>query len=204
MIYGILGGGQLGMMLIRYGFEKHPHFGALKISVLDPKGADCSVARCFEGYNNIQIIQGDLQSAEDVIQFGMKCDVLTWEIEHINIDALIYLEEEKQKRFIPRVSVLKTIQDKGLQKRFFLDHGIPTAAFVLSDKGDTSGWMTDFGEKVVLKHRKHGYDGRGVEIVSLQESRHRITCSTVIEKYIGEKTEVSVIIGKSLEGKQGN
>jgi len=95
-------------------------------------------------------------------------DVLTWEIEHIGVDTLIELESQG-KTIIPKPGVLKIIQDKGIQKEYFVSHGIPTAPFVLKNQNDA--WDLDrfTGEKVVLKSRTGGYDGKGVAIVSKKD-----------------------------------
>jgi len=119
---GIIGGGQLGMMTIEAKFPSLP----VEFVVLE-QSADCPAAPISN-----QFIAGSLKSEADIRTLAEASDVLTWEIEHINVDALVQLEKEG-KTIIPKPSVLQTIQDKGIQKQFFQQHNIPTAPFALCD-----------------------------------------------------------------------
>lgn len=114
---GILGGGQLGKMML-YDTRKYD----IQTYVLDPsEEAPCKIA-C----NHFE--QGDLLDYEAVLAFGRKVDILTFEIESVNVDALETLEKEGIKVF-PQPAVLRNIQDKGVQKDFYKKHQIPTASY---------------------------------------------------------------------------
>ncbi|MFN7015244.1 MAG: 5-(carboxyamino)imidazole ribonucleotide synthase, partial [Bacteroidia bacterium] len=116
---GILGGGQLGKMFLQKGYDFN-----LDFFVLDPD-ANCS---CSKICNNF--IQGDFKDFDTVYNFGKQIDLITIEIEHVNIEALEKLEKEGKKVF-PQPAVLRIIQDKGLQKEFYKQNNIPTSPFVL-------------------------------------------------------------------------
>jgi 5-(carboxyamino)imidazole ribonucleotide synthase len=120
---GILGGGQLGRMLIQkavdYNFTVH---------VLDPDPD----APCRDLCSRFVI--GNFKKFEDVMEFGREVDIITVEIEHVNVDALEELERQGKKVF-PQPRVLKVIQDKGLQKEFYRINSIPTAEFRLINTG---------------------------------------------------------------------
>ena len=120
---GILGGGQLGKMLAIEAANWH-----LPIYILDQDQQFPAVpyAPFFQA--------GDFKNFDDVVQFGKKVDILTIEIEQINVDALFYLEKEGVKVY-PKPSTVKVIQDKGLQKMFYQERDIPTAGFQLFDDG---------------------------------------------------------------------
>ena len=150
---GIIGGGQLGRMMIEESLRLNNDF-----NILD--AADCSCSALAKNH-----IVGKLTDAEAIKKLADISDVLTFEIEHINVDVLIELEEGG-KEIIPSPKVLKVIQDKGIQKEFFVTHNIPTAPFVLVNT--TEDWLSAInkfgGEKLVAKTRKDGYDGKGVTI----------------------------------------
>lgn len=116
---GILGGGQLGKMLAIEAANWH-----LPIYILDQDHQFPAVpyAPFFQA--------GDFKNFDDVVQFGKKVDILTIEIEQINVDALFYLEKEGVKVY-PKPSTVQVIQDKGLQKMFYKERDIPTAEFQL-------------------------------------------------------------------------
>jgi 5-(carboxyamino)imidazole ribonucleotide synthase len=144
---GIIGGGQLGRMMIeetlRYNIE---------INTLDAAGSPC------EGLSATHIT-GSLKDAEAIKQLAAISDVLTYEIEHINIDALFELEKQG-KEIIPSPKVLHIIQDKGLQKQFFEDYNLPTGRFMLVET--EAEWLEAIeklgSEKLVAKTRTEGYD----------------------------------------------
>ena len=114
---GILGGGQLGKMLLN-----DTRKFDIYTCVLDPSSeAPCKIA-CNEFF------QGDLMDFDTVYQFGKKVDVLTIEIENVNVDALDKLEKEGTKVY-PTSKTLRTIQNKAKQKLFYVDHNLPSAPF---------------------------------------------------------------------------
>ncbi|ALM07910.1 phosphoribosylaminoimidazole carboxylase [Sediminicola sp. YIK13] len=189
---GILGGGQLGKMML-YETRKFD----IHTKVLDPsKEAPCKIS-C----NEFQ--QGDLMDYDTVYNFGKKVDVLTIEIENINLDALEQLEEEGIKVYPPS-QTLRTIQNKATQKLFYVDHDIPTAAFSrfahtseIEDSISNGGMEFPF----VWKCTKFGYDGQGVKVVrSLKDLDGLPNVECIAEKMIPFKNELAVIVVRNPSG----
>lgn len=189
---GILGGGQLGKMLAIEAANWH-----LPIYILDQGHQFPAVpyAPFFQA--------GDFKSFDDVVQFGRKIDILTIEIEQINVDALFYLEKEGIKVY-PKPSTVKIIQDKGLQKMFYLERDIPTAGFQLFDgekdiKEALKSNQITF--PFVQKSRKDGYDGKGVVVVSSETDLvNLLDCPSIIEEQINIKSEISILVARSASG----
>ncbi|MDG2421898.1 MAG: 5-(carboxyamino)imidazole ribonucleotide synthase [Gammaproteobacteria bacterium] len=185
---GIIGGGQLGRMLL----QACPNFN-LHTCVLDPSaGGPC------HGLAN-EYTQGSLQDYETVYKFGKQADLLTIEIENVNIAALYQLEKEGVTVY-PQPSVIEIIQDKRVQKQFYLDHNIPTAEFVLvnnrADIKTHSGFLPAFN-----KLGKGGYDGGGV--ISLKDTADidkAFDDYGLLEKTIEVATEISVIAARNSLG----
>ncbi len=142
---------------------------------------------------------GDLQDEETVYQFGKKVDILTIEIEKVNVDALERLEAEGVPVF-PQPSVIRTIQDKGLQKRFYVENNIPTADFKMVDSKGQIMEHEDF-LPVFQKLRKDGYDGRGVQrINTLDDLDKAFEQPSLIEKLVDFDKEISVIVARNTKG----
>ena len=185
---GILGGGQLGRMMIQAGMNFNLH-----ISVLDPdKDAPCkSIADVFQ--------TGSLADFNTIYEFGKNADVLTIEIEHVNVEALEILEREGVKVF-PQPQIIKTIQDKGLQKLFYQEQGIPTSAFhLIESKADLSrhAAFLPFFQKL----RKGGYDGKGVQrIASQADFSKAFDAPSVLEMQVDIEKELSVIVARNERG----
>ena len=190
---GIIGGGQLGMMTIEAKFPSLP----VEFVVLE-QSADCPAAPISN-----QFIAGSLKSEADIRTLAEASDVLTWEIEHINVDALVQLEKEG-KTIIPKPSVLQTIQDKGIQKQFFQQHNIPTAPFALCDAQTiTEALLSQFpGEQIVIKTRTGGYDGKGVAILNKSEALQSMPFSgnLLIESFVPNALEIAVIVAIAQDG----
>ena len=190
---GIIGGGQLGMMTIEAKFPSLP----VEFVVLE-QSADCPAAPISN-----QFIAGSLKSEADIRTLAEASDVLTWEIEHINVDALVQLEKEG-KTIIPKPSVLQTIQDKGIQKQFFQQHNIPTAPFALCDAQTiTEALLSQFpGEQIVIKTRTGGYDGKGVAILNKSEALQSMPFSgnILIESFVPNALEIAVIVAIAQDG----
>jgi len=190
---GIIGGGQLGMMTIEAKFPSLP----VEFVVLE-QSADCPAAPISN-----QFIAGSLKSEADIRTLAEASDVLTWEIEHINVDALVQLEKEG-KTIIPKPSVLQTIQDKGIQKQFFQQHNIPTAPFALCDaQSITEALLSQFpGEQIVIKTRTGGYDGKGVAILNKSEALQSMPFSgnILIESFVPNALEIAVIVAIAQDG----
>ncbi|MDP6922878.1 MAG: 5-(carboxyamino)imidazole ribonucleotide synthase [Lutibacter sp.] len=187
---GILGGGQLGKMLLT-ATQQLDIFTA----VLDPSAqAPCALI-------SDAFVEGDLMDFDTVYQFGKSVDLLTIEIEHINIDALYKLEEEGLEIY-PQPKVLATIQHKGKQKDFFGKHQIPTAAY----KRFSSGAALKKNPPVlpfVWKSAQFGYDGTGVKIVrTLAELETLPEVECLIEELVPFKNELAVIVARNKAGER--
>lgn len=185
---GVVGGGQLGRMLIQEAANYDVH-----IHCLDPDpNAPCrSLAHSFT--------VGSLQDYETVYQFGKDKDVITVEIEHINIDALEQLEREGKKVF-PQPRVLRIVQDKGLQKAFYQEHNIATAPFYLVDnKAEIDSFIPEF--PFMQKMRKGGYDGKGVTPLRTEKDLAKaFDVPSVLEKMVDFDKELSVIVARNEKG----
>ncbi len=185
---GILGGGQLGRMLIQQAINYNIH-----ISSLDPD----SNAPCKDIASNFTV--GSLNDYDTVYAFGKQVNMLTIEIEHVNVEALMKLEEEGVLVF-PQPSVLKMIQDKGLQKQFYADNDIPTPEYYLIErKSDIATHANKF--PFFQKLRKGGYDGKGVvKLSDPTKLNDAFDAPSVLEKLVDFKKEISVIVARNQQG----
>lgn len=189
---GILGGGQLGKMLL-YETRKYD----VRTHVLDPSAeAPCRIA-CdrFE--------QGDLMDFDTVYRFGKNVGLLTFEIEGVNVDALEKLEQEGVQVY-PSSDTLRKIQDKGVQKQFYKDHKIPTSPFKRYDdkyKLNEAIVRKELHYPFVWKSCTGGYDGKGVSIIRDAEDLIPLPDSACIaEKLVPFKNELAVIVARSPQG----
>lgn len=185
---GLLGGGQLGRMLMQKAIDWN-----LQIAILDP----AKDAPCAHLTPDFQV--GDLKDHETVLAFGRDKDIITIEFEDVNSDALAQLEKEGVKVF-PQPRVLKIIQDKGLQKLFYQEHDIPTAPFALVEKADEikdSGIPFPFFQKL----RTSGYDGYGVRKMKDEAAlTNSFDKPSVIEAMANLEKELSVIVSRNERG----
>ncbi|MBL7924433.1 MAG: 5-(carboxyamino)imidazole ribonucleotide synthase [Bacteroidia bacterium] len=185
---GILGGGQLGRMLIQEAINLN-----ISTSVMDPDAS----APCR--YLCERFVHADFRSEEEVYRFGRECSLLTVEIEHVNTRALMRLEAEGIPVY-PQPQLLQMVQDKGLQKEFYVSHGIPTAAFVLvKDKAE----LQKMGAHLpgMLKLRKGGYDGKGVmKMKSAADLEMAFDGPCVLEELVDFSMEISVIVSRNRLG----
>ncbi|MAU26374.1 MAG: 5-(carboxyamino)imidazole ribonucleotide synthase [Muricauda sp.] len=189
---GILGGGQLGKMLL---YETRKWDIYTKVMDASPQ-APCKIA-CNE------FVLGDLMDFDAVLAFGKDVDVLTIEIENVNVDALEKLEEEGVKVY-PPPKALRTIQNKAQQKLFYVDNNIPTANFSrfayaseIKDSVENGGLEFPF----VWKSAQFGYDGQGVKIVRKTDDLDGLPPGECItEKMVDFKNELAVIVAKSSSG----
>ncbi|UZH54302.1 5-(carboxyamino)imidazole ribonucleotide synthase [Salinimicrobium tongyeongense] len=189
---GILGGGQLGKMLL-YETRKFD----IRTIVLDPSAeAPCRIA-CDE------FTRGDLMDFDTVVNFGRKADVLTFEIEAVNVEALEKLESEGKKVY-PSSKTLKKIQDKAVQKDFFRSHEIPTANFQKYPSKMAFLEALQKGEislPLVWKSTTGGYDGKGVAVVKdLQTAEDLPETACIAEDLIPFKNELAVIVARNPSG----
>jgi 5-(carboxyamino)imidazole ribonucleotide synthase len=189
---GILGGGQLGRMLLAETQKFDIHTAVLESNKNAPCAAICN-----------EFVVGNLLDFDAVYNFGKKVDLLTIEIENINLDALDRLEAEGLKIF-PKPKDLRIIQSKAIQKKFYLKHQIPTAAFdhfeyfkELKQSYENKSITFPF----VWKAARFGYDGNGVKVVRNIEDLNRLPNEECItEELIPFKNELAVIVARNEDG----
>ncbi len=185
---GVLGGGQLGLMLLQAAIDWN-----LNISILDPDpNAPCAelvhVFRC-----------GDLQDFQTVYDFGLAMDVITIEIEKVNVDALEALERAGKKVF-PQPHVLRIIQNKRRQKQFYRDNHLPTADFILTQNQADAALYPDF-LPAFHKLGRDGYDGRGVQrLDSPTDFAKAFDAPGLLEKAVDFDKELAVIVARNERG----
>lgn len=185
---GIIGGGQLGAMLIRYAID----FG-LNVSVLDnDHKAPCSkYSTLFQ--------KGDPLNYDDVVDFGRHLDVVTIEKESVNVSALKKLKEMGVKVY-PSPETLEIIQDKYLQKQHLREHNIPVVmGWLVKDKEE----LSHFSDKLpgILKRCTQGYDGKGVlKIKTAEDLANEFLGPYVLEELVDIKQEISVIVSRNESG----
>lgn len=189
---GILGGGQLGKMLL----TETRKFD-IYTCVLDPSNeAPCKIA-CNE------FTQGNLMDYDTVFNFGKQVDVLTIEIENVNVDALHDLEKEGVKVYPPAKSIA-TIQNKAKQKLFYVDHNLPTAEFLrfaYKDEIFTALKHETIDFPFVWKSAQFGYDGNGVKIVRSHSDLDELpNVECITEQLIPFKNELAVIVARNAKG----
>lgn len=188
MRIGIVGGGQLGRMFIQnalnYGHE---------IVTLDPDPeAPCS------GISH-EFICADRNDEEAVYTMGKSCDVVTIEIENVSIAALKRLEAEGVKVF-PQPRILEMVKDKGAQKLFYQEHGIPTAPFALVESKEEINEHLDL-LPVMQKMRVGGYDGKGVTPVKGPEDiENGFDAPSVLEQWVDYEVELAVLVARNEAG----
>lgn len=184
---GILGGGQLGRMLIQSGIDLNISF-----AILDPDpNAPCSQLATFSA--------AKLTDYEAVIKFGEQCDLLTIEIENVNTQALFELERRGKKVF-PQPRVIELIQNKQRQKEFYKDNKIPTAEFILTkNKADVLTHQSFL--PAVNKLATEGYDGRGVQMLRTEKDLEKaFDAPGLLEKLIDFDKEIAIIVAKNESG----
>ena len=185
---GILGGGQLGRMLLQaaanYPVETH-------VLESDP---ECPAAHLCHHFT-----KGDIRDATDVYNFGKGLNALVIEIESVNEDALEKLESEGVAIY-PKPSALRIIKNKITQKEFYRDNGVPTASFVVTQslkELETQGAQLPAVHKIGLG----GYDGRGVQVIrSKDDIAKGFDAPAVLEKLINIKKEISQIVAVNAKG----
>ncbi len=184
----ILGGGQLGRMLIQEAINFN-----ISCRVLDPDAdAPCkSIAHEF--------VQGSITDFDTVYSFGKHATHLTIEIEKVNVDALEKLEKEGVKVY-PQSRVIRLIQDKGTQKHFFKENDIPTAPFeLIGNRQELTKKQLNF--PFIQKLRKDGYDGKGVyKVRSEADLMDAFDAPSLIEEWVDFKQEVAVMVARNESG----
>ena len=189
-ILGILGGGQLGKMLL----AETRKFD-IQTYVLDPSDE----APCKIGCN--QFFKGDLMDFETVYNFGKKANVVTFEIELVNLEALEKLENEGIKVF-PSPKTLRLIQNKGIQKDFYIKKNIPTADYRRFETTETlKSEIANLKLPFVWKCAEFGYDGTGVKIIrTLSDLDNLPNVECISEEMIPFKNELAVIVCRNKSG----
>lgn len=185
---GILGGGQLGRMLIQSAIDFN-----IDVHILDPDAnAPCKdIASHFT--------QGALTDYDTVYAFGKNCDIITIEIENVNTEALKQLQKEGKKVF-PQPEVISLIQDKRKQKQFYKEKGIPTADFLLTEnRADVAKLLKQL--PAVHKLGKEGYDGRGVKVLRTEKDlEETFDKPGILEPLIDFDKEIAVIVARNADG----
>ena len=189
---GILGGGQLGKMLL-YDAKRYD----LHTKVMDSnKDAPCNkIADDF--------IIGDITDYDDVINFGNSVDLITVEIENVNTDALEFLEKLGKKVY-PSAKNLRIIQNKSDQKNFYSKNNLPTSRF--KNYSNTEELKRNFRHDnfefpFVWKSSRFGYDGKGVKIIkNIEDLDFSYDHQCLIEEKISIKKELSVIVSRNTDG----
>lgn len=184
---GVLGGGQLGRMLLQEAINLD-----IGLHFLDnDPNAPCS--KYAQGFT-----VGTITDYNTVLNFGRNFELITVEIENVSVEALKQLEQEGRKVY-PQPRVLELIRDKGLQKQFYQDNGIPTAKFALWEEGQDI--PSGFSRPFVQKLRRGGYDGKGVKVMrSDSEWDKRFTEPSILEAMVPFVKELSVIVARNSNG----
>ena len=184
---GVLGGGQLGRMLLQAGLDFNISF-----KVLDPSpDAPCANMGPFS--------VGSLTDFDTVMEFGKSCDLLTIEIENVNTQALKELVKQG-KQVYPQPEIIEMIQDKRKQKSFYKTHNLPCSDFILVD-GKKDVLQNKTFLPAVFKLGKEGYDGRGVQVLRSEEAlEHVFDAPGVLEKLIDIDKEISILVARNVSG----
>ena len=192
MTIGILGGGQLGKMVL----DVSNRWG-LKVFVLDPND-DCPSSKLCSKF-----FIGDLMDYDTVIEFGKNVDLVTIEIENVNVEALKFLESQGKKVY-PQPRVIEIIQDKSKQKEFYIKNEIPTSSFRICNGIEELKNLISKGElsfPFIWKASKMGYDGYGVNKIFNNKDLEKLNDShCIIEELISIKKELSVMVSSRKSG----
>lgn len=188
MKVGILGGGQLGRMLLQAAANYVVDTYILENDV------DCPAAHLCHHF-----VKGSIRDFDTVYRFGKDLDAITIEIESVNVEALEKLESEGVT-VIPKPSVIKTIQNKISQKEFYLQNGIPSADFIVTANRKELAQHVSF-LPAVHKIATGGYDGKGVQMLEDENDVDMgFDAPSVLEKKVAVKKELSVIVAHSQSG----
>ncbi|MEO5946877.1 MAG: 5-(carboxyamino)imidazole ribonucleotide synthase [Chitinophagaceae bacterium] len=185
---GILGGGQLGRMLLQEA-ANYP----VETFVLE-NDDECPAAHLCHHFTN-----GDIKNFDAVYNFGKGLDAITIEIENVNVEALERLEEEGVKVF-PKPSVLKTIKNKILQKQFYEQHQIPSPKFIVTNNTAELNQQEEF-LPAVHKIGEGGYDGKGVQLLNTKEDLEKgFDAPSVLEKMVNIHKEIAQMVAINAKG----
>ena len=191
-IIGILGGGQLGKMVLDVANK-----WGLKVYVLD------SSEKCPSSKLCSRFFQGDLMDFDTVINFGKMVDILTIELENVNVEALKFLESNGLE-VLPQSKVIEIIQDKSRQKQFYYNNQIPTSSYkIFKDKNELKESVSkgEISLPFIWKASRMGYDGFGVNKISNNKDLEKIDdCPCIVEELISIKKELSVMVASRKSG----
>jgi len=189
---GITAGGQLGKMLIQEASKWD-----ITTYILDAN-EDCPAGGLASHY-----VKGSNTDYESVYQFGKLVDVLTFEIENVNVKALKKLKSEGL-RIVPAPEILELIQDKGLQKNFYKENSIPSSPYQLYESSQAILKGLESGEihyPFVQKLREGGYDGRGVAVINDKSDLDKLLSgASLVEDKVDIDKEISVIVARNKKG----
>ncbi len=185
---GILGGGQLGRMIVKAGSDYGLQFAAMDPDKYAP------IKKYIQHFT-----QGSITNYQEVMAFGKNCDLLTIEIENVNTEALLELEKQGVKVF-PQPHIIELIKDKAKQKQFYQENDIPTAPFeIVNGRADIEA--LEHKLPFVNKLARDGYDGRGVQIIKSKEDLSKaFDAYGIIENLIPFEKEISVIVAQNTKG----
>lgn len=195
-ILGIIGGGQLGMMIAEAAKKMPEHIS--KIIVLDP------VKNCSASQVGAEQIIADFKDKNAIINLAKRSDIITYEIESGDSEVLKLVGKDAEIN--PSPETLKTIQDKFLQKSFLMQNGIPVPEFVpVESVSDLEQGLNKFGYPSILKARRDAYDGRGNFKIDSPEQIQKAfdyfeEKKLMLEKFVPFKMEVSVIAARNTKG----
>lgn len=185
---GLIGGGQLGRMTVQAAARL-----GLECVVLDPTPDSPA------GQLALKQIEASHHDADKIHELASECDILTYELEDINADVLAELELAGHQ-VAPSAQVLRTIQDKLLQKQFFYQNGIPTADFKAIETPNLADFEA-FGFPLVQKARRGGYDGRGVCIMhSTEDFAQHLPVPSFLERFVPAQKEIAVVVARGRNG----
>ena len=188
MRIGILGGGQLGRMLLQEGANYPVETWLME------NDTECPAAHLCHHF-----VKGDIRNYDDVVKFGMPLDLITIEIESVNVDALEHLEG-LGKKIIPRPAVLRTIKNKILQKEFYKSLSIPSPHFLVTQ---TRSDLENFRQMLPAVHKiaEGGYDGRGVQLMHTEADFAKgFDAPSVLEKMVDIQTEIAITVAIGQDG----
>jgi 5-(carboxyamino)imidazole ribonucleotide synthase len=195
-ILGIIGGGQLGMMITEAAKKMPEHIS--KIIVLDPT-ENCPAAQA-----GAEQIIADFKNKDAIVDLANKSDIITYEIESGDSDVLKSVE--KNSEINPSPETLRIIQDKFMQKSFLIEHDIPVPEFVkIKNIDDVKEGLKKFGYPALLKARRDAYDGRGNFKINSQDDVQKAFDyfkgqRLLLEKFVPFRMEVSVIASRNTKG----
>jgi len=193
---GIIGGGQLGMMLTEAAKKMPEHIS--KVIVLDPN------ENCSASLVGAEQIVADFKDKDSIINLANQVDIITYEIESGDSDVLKSVENKAEIN--PSPETLKTIQDKFLQKTFLQNHNIPVPEFInVENIEEVKEGLKKFGYPALLKARRDAYDGKGNFKIDSENEIHTAYDyfkgqKLMLEKFVPFKMEVSVIASRNTKG----